>query len=258
MSTRIADVFETKKPGGPAFIPFLMAGDPDPARSVKVITAVAEAGADIIELGVPFSDPVADGPTIQRAAERALAHNVQLADVLELVRQVRALGVQTPILLFTYLNPLYQMGFDVFARAAVQAGVDGVLVVDLPPEEATEFCAVMDAAGLARVFLASPTTSDARLKQIAVCSTGFVYYVSRAGVTGAQADLPPDLIARIAHVRGVVQKPVCVGFGISTPEQAHALAPYADGIVVGSALVAEIGANRTLSELGAFCRALKP
>lgn len=261
MTSRIEAVFINHKPGQPAYIPFIMVGDPDRERSMEVIRALAHSGADLIELGVPFSDPVADGPVIQRAAERALVHNTTLNTVLDMVADLRSEGISTAFLIFSYLNPVYQMGMEVFAKKAVQAGVDGVLIVDLPPEEAADHCQIMQSYALKTVFLASPTTSDERLLLIDRCSTGFVYYVSRAGVTGAQSTLPLDLLSRVSHVRKIIKNPICVGFGISTPEQAQALRPHVDGIVIGSAVVSLVeGFGRhqnTTEDIKSFFKGLK-
>lgn len=220
-----------------AFIPFVMAGDPAMAASAKVIAALEKAGADALELGVPFSDPVADGVTVQQAAERALAKGATLQGVLDLVKQVRTAGVKMPICLFSYLNPIYKMGYEAFIKAAQAAGAEGALIVDLPPEEAGEYRALAQKYNFETVFLCSPTTSPERLKLVDESSTGFVYYVAREGVTGAQAALPRQLEDRLAGLRTALKSPVAVGFGISTPEHVRALNGKADGIVVGSALV---------------------
>ena len=220
-----------------AFIPFLSAGDPSFRWSLAFLNGLSEAGADIIELGVPFSDPVADGPVIQKASERSLRAGASLPKVLDLAGSFRRGGGRTPILLFTYLNPLLALGFEAFARRAREAGVQGALVVDLPPEEAAEYRKVMAAHGLETVFLVSPTTSAVRLRAVNAASTGFVYCVSRLGVTGTSDKLAATLRKEISRVRRGVSKPLAVGFGISTPAQARAVAADADGVVVGSALV---------------------
>jgi tryptophan synthase alpha chain len=220
-----------------AFIPFIMAGDPDMGASARVIAALEKAGADALELGVPFSDPVADGVTVQQAAERALAKGATLQGVLELVKQVRAAGVKMPICLFSYLNPIYKMGYEAFIKAALAAGAQGALIVDLPPEEAGEYRTLAQKYNFETVFLCSPTTSPERLKLVDEASSGFVYYVSREGVTGAQAALPQQLSDRLATLKTTLKNPVAVGFGISMPEHVKALQGKADGIVVGSALV---------------------
>ena len=220
-----------------AFIPFIVAGDPDMAASEKIIVAMEKAGADLLELGVPFSDPVADGVTVQRASERALAGGTTLKGVLELVKRVRMRSVTMPICLFSYVNPVFKMGYENFIKAAKTAGANGALLVDLPPEEATEYCRLARENEFETVFLSSPTTSEERLRLIDACSTGFVYYVSREGVTGAQAALPQQLADKLAAMRRSLANPLAVGFGISTPEHVRQLRGRADGIVVGSALV---------------------
>jgi len=222
--------------GQTAFVPFLMAGDPDFDQSENIVCQLDQAGADIIEYGVPFSDPVGDGPVIQEAAQRALAGGATLAGVLESVRRIRQRS-EVPLMLFSYLNPILAYGIRRFAQDAGAAGVDGVLCVDMPPDEGSEYKQALHAAGLCTIFLAAPTTTDDRLRVIGQQSTGFVYYISRLGVTGERAALEQDLAAAVARVKRLTGKPVCVGFGISTPEQAAAVAGMADGVVIGSALV---------------------
>ncbi len=227
-----------RKEGRAAFIPYLTAGDPSLDGTGRLLDLLAEAGADVVELGVPFSDPVADGPVNQRAAERALAAGTTLAGVLELLAAKRKAGFTLPAVVFTYANPVVSMGWEVFARRAAAAGADGVLMVDLPVAEAAEHRAACAAAGLAAVFLASPTTDAARLAETVKASSGFLYYVSRLGVTGASEGLAGGLAAELARVKAAAGPlPVAVGFGISTPEQAAAAARLADGVIVGSALV---------------------
>ena len=223
--------------GETALVAYVVAGDPSLGATEKFVTALAQAGADIIELGVPFSDPLADGPVNQRASERALRAGTTLRGVLGCVRRLRESGLQTPLVLFTYLNPVLQLGLGKFAIQARAAGVTGVLVVDMPPEEAAEYQRHLAANELETVFLAAPTTPSSRLPRIAAATTGFVYYVSRTGVTGVQAALSETLLDELAALRAQIEKPVVVGFGIATPEHARELAPYADGVVVGSALV---------------------
>ena len=201
--------------------------------------AAAEAGADVIELGVPFSDPVADGPTIQRASERALRGGATLAGVMELVGRVRAKS-DVPLILFSYFNPILQMGLEKFADEARAAGADGVLATDLTPEEAGEYRKAMHARGLDTIFLAAPTSTDERLENIAGCSSGFLYLISRTGVTGERASMPEDLPALARRVRRATKLPLAVGFGISLPEHVSVLGGIADAAVVGSALMAEI------------------
>jgi len=236
--SRLEDAFARKKAQGrAAFVPYITAGDPDlPATKLFVETLVA-AGADVVELGVPFSDPMADGPVNQRSAERALKTRITLRKVLEFVRELRASGVTVPIVLFTYFNPVFAFGCEAFAREAARAGVDGVLALDLPPEEGVEYRRLLRAAGIDTVFLAAPTTSDARLKLIDEAASGFVYYVSRTGVTGVQSSLSGDLEPELRRLRTQLTKPVAVGFGISDPTQARTVAKLSDGVVVGSALV---------------------
>ncbi|HXW62181.1 MAG TPA: tryptophan synthase subunit alpha [Candidatus Acidoferrales bacterium] len=220
-------------------IAYVTAGDPSLDASEKIVLAAAEAGADVIELGVPFSDPVADGPTIQRASERALRHGTTLAGVIELVRRLRA-RTDTPLVLFSYFNPILQMGLDRFAQSASAAGADGVLATDLTPEEAAAYCAALGAHGLDTIFLAAPTTTDPRLAKIVGCSSGFLYLISRTGVTGAQEAFPEDVPALARRVRQLTKLPLAVGFGISQPAHVSILGGIADAAVVGSVLVSEI------------------
>ena len=234
MNNRLGAAFD----GRTAFIAYITAGDPSLAATARLMVALERAGADIVELGVPFSDPIADGPVNQRAAERALKGGVTLEKILRFVARYRRGGGRSPIVLFTYFNPIVRYGLRRFARAAGKAGVDGVLVVDLPSEESLEYRREMAREEIATVFLASPTTGERRLRAIGEASTGFVYYVSRLGVTGAQRSLSDDLSRQVRAVRRAVRRPVAVGFGISTPAQARAVAKLADGVVVGSALVA--------------------
>jgi tryptophan synthase alpha chain len=220
-------------------VAYITAGDPSLAATEKIVLAAAEAGADVIELGVPFSDPVADGPTIQRASERALRSGTTLAGVIGLVEKIRAQS-DVPLVLFTYFNPILQMGLEKFAKTAALAGADGVLATDLTPEEAEEYRSTLQAHGLDTVFLAAPTSTDARLALIAHASSGFLYLISRAGVTGAREALPPDLPALVRRTRKFTSLPIAVGFGISLPTHVTVLGGIADAVVVGSALVAEI------------------
>ena len=220
-----------------AFIPYLTAGDPDLETTGRLLFALARAGADIIELGVPFSDPIADGPVNQRAATRALASGTTLSGVLDLVSRVRH-GVGVPIVLFTYFNPLHVRGLDRFAEQASASGVDGVLCVDLPPEEAAEeYLPALREYELDTPFLLAPTSDKRRVAAVDKASTGFVYYVSRTGVTGTRDELPKTLLKEAKRLRRRVSHPLAVGFGISTPDQARAVGRVADGVVVGSALV---------------------
>ena len=260
-SSRIAKRFtELRANGELGMIAYITAGDPSFAGTLKFVLALAEAGADVIELGIPFSDPLADGPTIQRASERALKAGATLAGVLELVRTIRE-TCQVPIVLFGYYNPILQMGLEKFASAASGAGADGVLVTDLTPEESHEYCRIVSAHGLDTIFLAAPTSSDERLEIIAKCSKGFLYLVSRTGVTGAQDALPEDLPGLLRRVRRFTTLPIAVGFGISLPAHVSVLGGLADGAVVGSALVSEVekadSVDAAAIALGQRVRALK-
>ncbi len=226
--------------GRKALIPYVTAGDPQPGVTVKLMHALVDAGADIIELGVPFSDPMADGPVIQLACERALKHGTSLTDVLAMVAEFREQDPNTPVVLMGYLNPIEAMGYGAFLSQAKQSGVDGVLTVDLPPEEAQSFCTDLRASELDAIFLLAPTTSDERMKQICQISSGYVYYVSLKGVTGS-ASLDVDAVAeRVEEIRRITDLPVGVGFGIRDPESAAAVSRVADGAIVGSVLVNQI------------------
>ena len=226
--------------GRKALIPFITAGDPDAALTVPLMHALVEAGADVIELGVPFSDPMADGPTIQRASERALAKGMTLRKVLGLVVEFRTVDATTPVVLMGYANPVEAMGLEKFAAAAAAAGVDGVLVVDYPPEEAAAFGAAMKAQGMDPIFLLAPTSTAARIAQVAAVASGYVYYVSLAGVTGSAA-LNVDAVAeRLPQIRRQTGLPVGVGFGIRDASTASRIAGIADAVVVGSRIIEEI------------------
>lgn len=235
----LADVLSGYKTRGTtAFVPYLVAGDPSLDTTAALVTAMAEAGAAAIELGVPFSDPVADGPVIQRAASRAVARGVTLTGVLDLSAQLRRDGLLLPFILFTYYNPVHHLGVEAFATRCREAGITAVLCVDLPPEEAADYRAALDAAGVETVFLAAPTTADDRMALIGRSSTSTVYYVSRVGVTGERAELSGSLAVEVARLRAQMpDRALLVGFGISTPSQAQAVAPLADAVVVGSAIV---------------------
>jgi tryptophan synthase alpha chain len=237
---RIARKFRALSESGElGLVAYLTAGDPSLEASERLILAAAQAGADVLELGVPFSDPVADGPTIQRASERALRAGTTLAGVLGLVGRLRA-QTEVPLVLFSYFNPLLQMGIQKFADTAASAGADGVLATDLTLEEAAEYRVVLGARGLDTVFLAAPTSTDARLAQIAEASRGFLYLISRTGVTGARELLPAELPGLVRRIRKFTSLPIAVGFGISLPTHVTVLGGIADAAVVGSALVAEI------------------
>lgn len=235
-----------------AFIPFLMAGDPDLETSERLVAALADGGADLIELGVPFSDPIADGPVNQRAATRALAAGTSLSRVLELVARCRD-RVGVPVVLFSYFNPIHACGVARFAERAAASGVDGVLCVDLPPEEAAgEYGPALAEAGVDAVYLLAPTSDRERIEAVDRAATGFVYYVSRTGVTGERAELAPELVRGVKRARRRLRLPLAVGFGISTPEQVAAVGAIADGVVVGSALVAEVERHAGAPELPAI------
>jgi tryptophan synthase alpha chain len=244
-----------------ALIPFIMAGDPDLGATRNLIVELARAGADIIEVGVPFSDPVADGPVIQRAGARALANRVGVSQVLEAIREARR-EADAPVVLFSYFNPLLQFGARRLATEARAAGVDGVLVTDLPPEAADEFASVMEENGLDLIYLAAPTSTDERLRLIAGHASGFIYAVSRAGVTGARAEVSAEAEALVARLRRFSELPVAVGFGISNARQVAEVWRYADAAVVGSAIVAEMerraGAPDLVESVGDLLRALVP
>jgi tryptophan synthase alpha chain len=226
----------------PSLVAYLTCGDPDLETSRDIALAAIEAGADVIELGVPFSDPVADGPVIQRASERALRGGTTLQQVLVLAQEIRQRS-QAGLIIFTYLNPIMRMGLARFSAAAKHAGVDGALITDLPTEESHDYLREMEKRALATVFLAAPTSTDERLKKIAQLSSGFVYAVSRTGVTGARQQLPEDAPALVRRLRKYTKLPVAVGFGISTAEQFSAVGSFADAAVVGSAIVQSIERN---------------
>ena len=250
-STRIANLFaKHKAKGTKAFIAYLTAGDPSLALTTELVLALERGGADLIELGVPFSDPIADGPVIQRASDRALRAGATLPKLLETVREIRRRS-QVPLLLFSYLNPLLRYGFDNLARDAAAAGIDGVLLTDLSVEEAAEPVARLRSQSLDTVFLAAPTSSERRLRLVAEHSSGFVYLVSRTGVTGEQQSLAASAAPLAEKMRQLTQLPITLGFGISTPAQVAEVARLADGVVVGSAIVKFIEANSASPELPA-------
>jgi tryptophan synthase alpha chain len=228
---------DSRREGRKALVVYLCAGDPDLASTERLVPLLAEAGADVIELGVPFSDPLADGPTIQAASQRALQSGTSLAAVLDLVARLRASRCEVPLVLFGYINPILRMGLEPFIARAAQSGADGILVPDLPLEEAGPLGHLAEGRGLSCVLLAAPTTPAERLRAIGAATSGFLYFVSVTGVTGARAELPTNLPAKLAEARAATKVPVAVGFGVSTPAQARALSAHADAVVVGSALV---------------------
>lgn len=259
---RIEDAFSRlKQEGKKGCIPFIAAGDPDLDTTAELLIELANSGVTIIELGVPFSDPMADGPVIQRASERALKHGFGLLEIFETTKQVRA-KIETPLVLFSYFNPLLQYGIDRLARDARAAGIDGILVTDLTPEESETFAAALKLNNLDMIFLVAPTSTDARLRMIAEHASGFVYAVSRAGVTGARQNLSCEAELLVRRVRRFSSLPVAVGFGISTAEQVAQTLAYADAAVVGSAIVAQIEKLSTepnlVREIGRFVRGLIP
>jgi tryptophan synthase alpha chain len=244
----------------PGLITYTTAGDPDLARSGEILYALDRAGADILEVGVPFSEPLADGPVIQRAVERALAHGGSLPAVLDMVARVRA-GLVAPIVLFTYANPIFRLGVSAFAARAAEAGVDGVLVVDLPIEEAGQTQMALHAVGIQSIFLLSPTTSVTRIRQAAALGRGFLYAISRLGVTGAHESLADGVPEMMARIRAETPLPIALGFGLSTPAQVREAGRWADAAVVGSALVRVIGEGGAAVDApkraGAFVRWLR-
>ena len=254
---RIDEAFsELRRAGKKGFIPFITAGDPDLATTEEFLIQLSQAGATVIELGVPFSDPMADGPTIQRSSERALRQSFGLRDLLETVASVRR-TIETPIILFSYFNPLLQFGLKRLAEEAKAAGVDGVLVTDLSPEEAGEFDSELRANDLDMIFLVAPTSTDERLKLVADRARGFIYAVSRAGVTGVRTSVSAEAEKLVNRMRNFSSLPIAVGFGISTAEQVKDVHRYADAVVIGSAIVAEIERLQGATpELGQFVKNL--
>ncbi|OZA00787.1 MAG: tryptophan synthase subunit alpha [Rhodobacterales bacterium 17-64-5] len=255
--TRIDTTFaRLKAEGKKAFVAYIMGGDPDAATSLAVMQGLPGAGVDIIELGIPFTDPMADGPTVQAAGQRALEAGMTLERVLAMVRAFRAGDSVTPIVLMGYYNPVYAQGVAGFLTAAKAAGIDGLIIVDLPPEEDAELCLPAQAAGLNFIRLATPTTDAKRLPKVLENTSGFVYYVSVTGITGAAAAVATDVAPEVARIKRSTDLPVIVGFGINTPEAARSIASVADGCVVGSAIVKEIGAGRPVAEVLAMVKAL--
>jgi tryptophan synthase alpha chain len=259
--SRIAEAFaRIRETGKPGLVAYVTAGDPSLARTAEILTSLSASGADVIELGVPFSDPLADGPVIQRASERALASGTTLRKTLEMLRKTRH-GVTAPIVLFTYANPILRMGESEFIREAKDAGVDGVLMLDLPVEEAGPFRQRLVDADIDPIFLLSPTTTDARIRQSAELGRGFLYIISRLGVTGAREHLASDTEALARRVRTLTALPLAIGFGISTPQHVAQVGQWADAAVVGSAIVnviAEHGEAPDVAErVGGYARWLK-
>jgi tryptophan synthase alpha chain len=261
MTSRLEATFaRLRERGEPALVVYFTAGDPSLADTRRLVIEAERRGADVVELGVPFSDPIADGPVIQRAAARALAAGTSLPRLLEMVATLRA-EVSVPIVLMTYYNPLLAFGLGAFARAATRAGVDGALVVDLPPEESGPLATEAKAAGLDLIYLVAPTSTLPRVRLIARRSRGFIYVVSLTGVTGERQELPADLPAQIQTLRRVTTTPICVGFGISTPAQVAAIGRLADGAAVGSAIVRLVeeraGSPTLVEDVGKFIAELK-
>ncbi len=258
--TRIDRVFKRLKAKGEgALIPFITAGDPDLATTRALALEMAARGADLLELGIPFSDPLADGPTIQAASNRAVQMGVHLEEVLQVAGALRR-ETEIPLLLMGYYNPILQYGLERTVQEAAALGVDGFIIPDLPPEEAGAWRQAAAKAGVAAIFLASPTSGRARIQKMGRLTRGFLYYVAVTGITGARRELPPELIAALREVRSLVKCPLAVGFGISSPEQVARLAPYVDGVVVGSAIVQRVASLKgpeLIKEVGDFIAALK-
>lgn len=255
--TRIDAKFAALEAAGrKAFVSYVMAGDPDFDRSMELVQGLPAAGVDIIELGLPFTDPMADGPTIQLAGQRALASGMTLARTLEMARLFRQSDDTTPIVLMGYYNPIYSHGVKAFLNDAKAVGIDGLIIVDLPPEEDDELCIPTQQAGLNFIRLATPTTDDKRLPKVLENTSGFVYYVSITGITGAAAAEATDVAPEVARIKDKTDLPVIVGFGIRTPEASKSIASIADGAVVGSAIVSEMAAGKPVHEVLAFVKSL--
>ncbi len=255
--TRIDDTFaRLKSEGKKAFVSYVMAGDPDLETSREIVHGLPAAGVDIIELGLPFTDPMADGPTIQLAGQRALDKGMTLDKTLDIARSLRATGNQTPIVLMGYYNPIYSRGVSKFLEQAKEAGIDGLIIVDLPPEEDSELCIPAQEAGLNFIRLATPTTDDKRLPKVLQNTSGFVYYVSITGITGAAEAQSADVAPEVARIKSHTDLPVIVGFGIKTPDAARDIASIADGSVVGSAIVKLVEQGKSPAEVLAYVKAL--
>ncbi|MGI3169199.1 tryptophan synthase subunit alpha [Pseudooceanicola sp. C21-150M6] len=255
--TRIDATFDRlRAEGKKAFVAYVMAGDPDVATSLDIMKALPGAGADIIELGLPFTDPMADGPAVQLAGQRALAGGMTLQKTLDLVTEFRKFDAETPIVMMGYYNPVYSRGVDKFLADAKNAGIDGLIIVDLPPEEDDELCIPAQKAGLNFIRLATPTTDDNRLPKVLQNTSGFVYYVSITGITGS-AEAQADVVGpEVARIKAQTDLPIVVGFGIRTPETAQAIAGIADGAVVGSAIVSEIAQGKSVADVATFVKSL--
>ncbi|BDW86554.1 tryptophan synthase subunit alpha [Roseicyclus marinus] len=255
--TRIDDTFaRLKAEGKKAFVAYVMAGDPDYDTSVEIVKALPGAGVDIIELGMPFTDPMADGETIQLAGQRALEGGQTLDKTLQIARELRKSDDKTPIVMMGYYNPIYSRGVDTFLAQAKEAGIDGLIIVDLPPEEDDELCIPAQKAGLNFIRLATPTTDGKRLPKVLQNTSGFVYYVSITGITGAAEADAAQVAPEVARIKAATDLPVIVGFGIKTPEAAQSIAGIADGCVVGSAIVAQIAAGKPVGEIADFVAGL--
>lgn len=252
--SRITRVFkQLKKSGKKAFIPYIMAGDPTLEDTKRFISELAESGADIIELGVPFTDPLADGPTIQRASERALAQGVTLKKVLTLVEEFRQ-QIEIPLILMTYYNPIFKYGTELFIKEAVRVGVDGVIIPDLIPEEARDLISIARKYKLETIFLLAPTSTKERIRKVARVSTGFIYYVSITGITGAKLLMDETMRNTLSLIKASTWKPIAIGFGVSNPEDASTVASLADGVIVGSAIVRHIAEGKDIKD---FAKALR-
>lgn len=256
MSRIDAKFADLKARGQKAFVAYVMAGDPTYDTSVEIVKGLPAAGVDIIELGLPFTDPMADGTTIQLAGQRALAGHMTLDKTLNIARELRKTDDTTPIVLMGYYNPIYSRGVPKFLEQAAEAGIDGLIVVDLPPEEDEELCLPAQAAGINFIRLATPTTDDKRLPKVLTNTSGFLYYVSVTGITGTAAAQTADVAPEVARIKSHTDLPVIVGFGIRTPEAAEAIASVADGAVVGSAIVEKIGAGESVADVLAFVKSL--